>query len=210
MLKFWQNHVDLNGYTEAALVPYFAQAEQRPNIAPWQVASNENNALSGHGGRNVKGCWNLGSCGLGCPTDAKQSMQVTTISAALNLDAQLLVQTRAERFELVTGRATSLMCQNIKPNEAFAQAPYAHQAIEIIAKYSVFAGAAINSLAVLLRQGVIRLDGVHGQLGNFLVHDGLIFATRIGTNPPLSVYGTVKRLAQRLAKMQTGRDVALA
>jgi hypothetical protein len=29
--------------------------------------------------RNVKGCWNLGSCGMGCPTNAKQSMLVTTI-----------------------------------------------------------------------------------------------------------------------------------
>jgi hypothetical protein len=27
----------------------------------------------------VKGCWNLGYCGMGCPTNAKQSMLVTTL-----------------------------------------------------------------------------------------------------------------------------------
>ena len=34
--------------------------------------------------RNVKVCWNLGYCGMGCPTNAKQSMLVTTIPAALS------------------------------------------------------------------------------------------------------------------------------
>jgi hypothetical protein len=29
--------------------------------------------------RNVRGCWNLGYCGMGCATNAKQSMLVTTI-----------------------------------------------------------------------------------------------------------------------------------
>jgi hypothetical protein len=46
--------------------------------------------------RNVKGCWNLGSCGMGCPTNAKQSMLVTTIPTALDRGATLLVQTRAQ------------------------------------------------------------------------------------------------------------------
>jgi hypothetical protein len=78
-----------------ALAPYFAQAEQRLNITPWLVPPNENNDLLRRGAaklgipasaisRNVKGCWNLGSCGLGCPTNAKQSMLVTTIPAALD------------------------------------------------------------------------------------------------------------------------------
>jgi hypothetical protein len=102
-----------------ALAPYFAQAEQRLNITPWLVPPNENNDLLRRGAaklgipasaisRNVKGCWNLGSCGLGCPTNAKQSMLVTTIPAALDLGAHLLVETRAERFELANGKVTAL------------------------------------------------------------------------------------------------------
>jgi len=42
--------------------------------------------------RNVKGCYNLGSCGMGCPTNAKQSMLVTTIPFALDKGATLAGQ----------------------------------------------------------------------------------------------------------------------
>ena len=157
----------------AALAPYFAQAEKRLNIAPWQAAPNENNALLDGGARklgiqtevisrNVRGCWNLGSCGLGCPTNAKQSMLVTTIPAALDLGAQLLTQTRAEHFELANGRVTALICRNIKQNGAFAHVPYAQTAIKIIAKHYVLSGGAINSPAVLLRSGA---PDPHGRLG---------------------------------------------
>ena len=45
--------------------------------------------------RNVKGCWNLGYCGMGCPTNAKQSMLVTTIPAALARGATLVTRARA-------------------------------------------------------------------------------------------------------------------
>jgi choline dehydrogenase-like flavoprotein len=172
-LRFWQDRFGLSGYTEAALAPYFAQAERRLNIAPWQAAPNENNALLGRGARklgihaetisrNVKGCWNLGSCGLGCPTNAKQSMLVTTLPAALDLGAQLLTETRAERFELANGLVSALMCRSVKPNGASAQSPSAQAATKIIAKHYVLAGGAINSPAVLLRSGA---PDPHGRLG---------------------------------------------
>ena len=45
--------------------------------------------------RNVKGCWNLGSCGMGCPTNAKQSMLVTTLPSALQGGATLVHHLRA-------------------------------------------------------------------------------------------------------------------
>ena len=48
------------------------------------------------------------------------------------------------------------------------------------------------------------------QLENFSIHDGLLFLTRIGANPQLSVHGVVNRLAQGLAKKLTGSDVSLA
>ncbi|HEX5390456.1 MAG TPA: GMC family oxidoreductase N-terminal domain-containing protein, partial [Burkholderiaceae bacterium] len=107
-LAFWREHYGLTDLTPEAMAPYFEQAERRLNIASWHVAPNENNELLRRGAiklgvssgvirRNVKGCWNLGSCGLGCPTNAKQSMLVTTLPAALQHGARLLVQTRAER-----------------------------------------------------------------------------------------------------------------
>ncbi|MDB5928548.1 MAG: glucose-methanol-choline oxidoreductase [Polaromonas sp.] len=202
-LKFWQDHFGLADYNEGALAPYFAQAEQRLNIGPWLAAPNENNALLRRGAtrlgipaasiaRNVKGCWNLGSCGLGCPTNAKQSMLVTTIPAALDLGAQLLTETRAERFELANGRVTALICRNVAPNGALAQAAPAQAAIKIIAKHYVLAGGAINSPALLLRSGA---PDPHGRLGTrtFLhpvVMSSSIFAQKVEawSGAPQSVY----------------------
>jgi choline dehydrogenase-like flavoprotein len=172
-LTFWQDKFGLADYTVDALAPYFDQAERRLNIAPWLVAPNENNDLLRRGAarlgipaaaisRNVKGCWNLGSCGLGCPTNAKQSMLVTTIPAALDLGAQLLTETRAEKFELSNGRVTALICRSVMPNGAVAQSLPAQTAIKIVAKHYVLAGGAINSPAVLLRSGA---PDPHGRLG---------------------------------------------
>ena len=172
-LKFWQDKFGLTDYTPDALSPYFEQAERRLNIGPWLSPPNENNDLLRRGAaklgipaqaiaRNVKGCWNLGSCGMGCPTNAKQSMLVTTIPAALDKGAQLLVETRAERFELANGRVTALFCSFKVPNTAAGQQIRARAATKIVAKHYVLAGGAINSPAVLLRSGA---PDPHGTLG---------------------------------------------
>jgi choline dehydrogenase-like flavoprotein len=172
-LQFWQDRFGLTEYSVEALAPYFAQAEQRLNILPWLTAPNENNDLLRRGAarlgipaaaisRNVKGCWNLGSCGLGCPTNAKQSMLVTTIPAALDRGAQLLTEMRVERFELANGKVTALYCRPVMPNGALATAVHAQAATKIIAKHYVLAGGAINSPAVLLRSNA---PDPHGLLG---------------------------------------------
>ena len=172
-LKFWQDKFGLKDYNVDALSPYFEQAERRLNIGPWLTPPNENNDLLRRGAaklgipaqaiaRNVKGCWNLGSCGMGCPTNAKQSMLVTTIPAALDQGAQLLVETRAERFELANGRITALLCSFGVSNTAEAQQIHARSATKIIAAHYVLAAGAINSPAVLLRSGA---PDPYGRLG---------------------------------------------
>ena len=172
-LQFWQDRFGLKDYTVDALSPYFEQAERRLNIGPWLTPPNENNDLLRRGAaklgiaaqaiaRNVKGCWNLGSCGMGCPTNAKQSMLVTTLPAALDKGAQLLTETRAERFEIRNGRVAALLCHSLESKSALAQQNKAQQAIKIIAKHYVLAGGAINSPAVLLRSGA---PDPHGRLG---------------------------------------------
>ncbi len=202
-LKFWQDKFGLADYSVAALAPYFAQAEQRLNITPWLAAPNENNDLLRRGAarlgipaatisRNVKACWNIGSCGLGCPTNAKQSMLVTSIPAALDSGAQLLTETRAERFELANGRVRALVCRSVAPNGALAHAGRAQTAIKIIAKHFVLAGGAINSPAVLLRSGA---PDPHGRLGTrtFLhpvVMSSSVFAQKVEAwnGAPQSIY----------------------
>src|SRR5690554_8174979 len=48
--------------------------------------------------RNVKGCWNLGYCGVGCPTNAKQGALLTTIPGALDNNARMYHGLRAEKL----------------------------------------------------------------------------------------------------------------
>ena len=202
-LKFWQEKFGLKDYSVDALAPFFEQAERRLNILPWLVAPNENNDLLRRGAiklgisssaidRNVKGCWNLGSCGLGCPTNAKQSMLVTTIPAALDLGAVLLTETRAERFELSNGKITSLVCQFLDKKRPVAQQNSTAAAIKVIAKHYVLAGGAINSPAVLLRSGA---PDPHRRLGQrtFLhpvVMSSSVFAQKVEawSGAPQSIY----------------------
>lgn len=170
-LDYWRTHFGLQGFGNDELAPYFTQAEQRLSIGPWLTPPNENNDLLRRGAaklgipaaaiqRNVKGCWNLGSCGMGCPTNAKQSMLVTTIPAALDLGVTLLTETTADRFEFANGKATALLCFEAKPNGA--RTGRSGIATKIVAKHFVVAGGAINSPAVLLRS---QAPDPHGRLG---------------------------------------------
>ena len=170
-LKFWQDQFSLKDFTVEALEPYFKQAETRLNIETWLTSPNENNELLRRGAmklgipadtirRNVKGCYNLGSCGMGCPTNAKQSMLVTTLPFALDHGATLLVETRAERFDITNGRITGVQCIAVKPNAAPVSS--AQAATQIIAKHYVLAGGSINSPALLMRS---KAPDPHKRLG---------------------------------------------
>jgi choline dehydrogenase-like flavoprotein len=128
------------------------------NVSDWQAAPNENNALLKRGAdklgissglirRNVRGCWNLGYCGMGCPTNAKQSMLVTTIPSSLDHGAQLVTRARAERFVFRGERADELLCIGLQPDGI---APNG-RTLRLRAKHFVVAGGAINSPALLMR-----------------------------------------------------------
>ncbi|TWO70749.1 FAD-binding protein [Caenimonas sedimenti] len=170
-LAYWQEHYGLAGYGNDELAPYFAQAESRLNIGPWLTAPNENNDLLRRGAaslgipaaaiaRNVKGCWNLGSCGMGCPTNAKQSMLVTTLPAALERGATLLVETQARKLEIANGEIRALHCLPCRPNGEVPDAGTG--GTRITARHYVLAAGAINSPAVLLRS---EAPDPHGRLG---------------------------------------------
>ncbi len=157
-LAWWREHHGLAGFTPEALEPWFAQAERRLSIAPWGVAPNLNNQLLRRGAarlgiataairRNVRGCFDLGYCGMGCPTNAKQSMLVTTIPAALEAGATLLTRARAARFEISGDRIAALELEwldgaGLRPSGARTR---------VHAQHYVLAGGAINSPALLLR-----------------------------------------------------------
>jgi len=180
-LEYWQRNFGLQDLDAEALAPWFAMMERRLNILPWEIKPNENNQVLQRGAaklgiavgqisRNVTGCWNLGYCGMGCPTGAKQSMLVSTIPAALAAGAVLLTRARAERLAIFGDQVTALECVAIVANGS----PPGLRRITIRAKHYVLAAGAIGSPALLLRSGA---PDPHRRLGRrTFLHPSVISA----------------------------------
>ena len=156
-LAHWRDKHGLKTMAEATLDPWFHRMEERLGIGPWQVAPNENNDILRRGAlklgiasgairRNVRGCANLGYCGMGCPLNAKQSMLVTTIPAALDLGATLLHRARVTRLIVEGDRVIACEAHGVERNGA---APGKSRA-RIRARHFVLAAGAIGSPALLL------------------------------------------------------------
>ncbi|APC22668.1 MULTISPECIES: GMC family oxidoreductase [Pseudomonas] len=168
-LEHWAREHGVVGHSSAEMAPWFEKMEQRLGVAPWVMPPNANNDVIRKGcealgyswhviPRNVRGCWNLGYCGLGCPTNAKQSMLVTTIPATLEKGGELLYLARAERLQIKDDKVTSLQCQAM---DARCVAPTG-RTITVKAKHYVLAGGGINSPALLLRSDA---PDPHSRLG---------------------------------------------
>jgi choline dehydrogenase-like flavoprotein len=86
---------------------------------------------------------------MGCPTNAKQSMMVTTIPATLEKGGELLYLARAEKLSLSGDKVTGLQCSAMDER---CVAPTG-RTITVKARHYVLAGGGINSPALLLRSG---------------------------------------------------------
>ena len=157
-LKFWTEEMQVNGFSENEMRPWFEWVEHRYQIQDWEVSPNANNSVLETGceklgiswgkiRRNVAGCLNLGYCGTGCPTNAKQSTLVTTIPGALKEGATLISKAKAENFEIKNGKIHELKCHamNLRGNNP------GRQSLTIKARHFVLSAGAIGSPAVILR-----------------------------------------------------------
>ncbi|MGH8529144.1 MAG: GMC family oxidoreductase N-terminal domain-containing protein [Nevskiales bacterium] len=158
-LKHWAEVHEVKGHGVEEMAPWFEKSEQRLGIMPWGMPPNPNNSVLQRGAeklgwewhvipRNVRGCWNTGYCGLGCPVNAKQSMLVTTIPAALGTGAELIHHLRVQRVNFDQGRVTSLSCEALDP--VVCLKPTGAR-VEVRATHYILAGGAINTPALLLR-----------------------------------------------------------
>jgi choline dehydrogenase-like flavoprotein len=95
---------------------------------------------------------------MGCPTNAKQSMLVTTIPATLERGGELLYLTRAERLIIQKGKVLGVECQAMDER---CVAPTGHK-VTVKARHTVLAGGGINSPALLMRS---KAPDPHGRLG---------------------------------------------
>ena len=168
-LGYWAARFGLRASGPDDMAPWFAKMEARLGIAPWGAKPNANNETLAKGAaalgwrwevipRNVRGCWNLGYCGLGCPTNAKQSMLVTTIPGALAHGAQLIHKARVRQVQLQGDQVTGVVAEAL---DAEAIQPTGTR-LTVSARHTVLAGGALNTPALLLRS---RLPDPHELLG---------------------------------------------
>jgi len=160
-LNYWGQRFGLEALSPEAMAPWFEGREVRHSISPWDMEPNLNNDVLRQGceklgyswqiiPRNVKGCWNLGYCGMGCPTNAKQGALLTTIPGALDHNARLFHGLRAERLVMNQDRiealqATAMASDGITPTDV---------QVTLKAKHFVVAASAIGSPGLLLRSGL--------------------------------------------------------
>ncbi|MGB0495661.1 MAG: GMC family oxidoreductase N-terminal domain-containing protein [Kangiellaceae bacterium] len=160
-LEYWQSEFNITGLSSEDLSPYFDWAEQRLNVAKWRIPPNKNNQLLADGAkklgwslaaipRNVKGCANLGYCGMGCPINAKQSMLVSTIPSALANGAKLISRARAESIIVKGGKAVGVWLTSMNNNGQIK----AKNVTRVTAKTVVLSAGAIGSPAILLRSEI--------------------------------------------------------
>ncbi|HEX4780092.1 MAG TPA: GMC family oxidoreductase N-terminal domain-containing protein, partial [Usitatibacter sp.] len=188
-LGHWRDVLGLKTMGEAELEPWYRRAEERLSIAPWRTAPNRNNdALrigcdklgipNGLMRRDVKACANLGYCGLGCPTNAKQSMLVTTIPAALERGATLLHGARVTRLALERDRVA--WC------EAVPAAAPDNRRIRLRARHYVLAAGGIGSPAILLRS---EAPDPAGRLGRRTFLHPTVVSAALMRDPVEGFYG---------------------
>ena len=197
-LEYWAAEKSVAGLSRDELDPWFDKMEQRLNISEWAFDPNRNNGALKQGcinlgwdytviKRNVSGCWNTGYCGMGCPVNAKQSMLVTTIPAALSKGATLISRARAMNIEHHNGKVFAIKAQaldvKLQPTEV---------EITLKAKHYILAAGAIHTPTLMLRS---QVDDPYDILGKrtFLhptVLSGAIFSDAINghSGAPQSIY----------------------
>lgn len=171
VVETWRSKHGAQSVSVADLNPHWAWIEERLGIAEIPLeASNFNNRSLYEGAkklnivaaptkRNVRGCALTGSCGHGCPLDAKQSMLITLLPDAFKSGAALLSRCRADRVVYEGARAVRVECSLL---DAFGRDPTGVKAV-IKPRLVVVSGGAINSPALLLRSGTPDRSGMLGR-----------------------------------------------
>lgn len=151
------------------LEPYFERIERYLNVhAEPEDRHNPNNriildgarALGYHAqsnGRNTRDCVASGACGLGCPFDAKLSVNITYLPAAEKAGATVFADCRAERITLhgLQKRVSGIVLERstgMKKTDFTIEAPVV-----------VISGSAIHSPVLLLKSGLANASGAVGK-----------------------------------------------
>ena len=156
-LQYWQDTFGVENLLRQDLDPWFQKMEERLKISQWIMPPNANNDVLKKGcealgwewaviPRNVEGCWNIGYCGMGCPTNAKQSMLVTTLPMAMNNGATLIHSAQAHRLLIDGDTVTGVEVRPLNNDKVPTGAT-----VTVKAKTVIASGGGIQTPALLMR-----------------------------------------------------------
>lgn len=170
VLRHWEGDLGLEGCGPAAMAPHFERVEREYHVVPVSEALLGRNAKLVRRGaeklgyrsmplkRAVANCHGCGVCCFGCPSDAKQSTNVSYIPRAVALGARVLTGCRADRLLVERGRAVGVEARVVPDGPR----------VRIDADHVVLAAGTIHS-PIFLQQN--RLCRGSGQVGrNLTIH----------------------------------------
>lgn len=120
--------------------------------------------------RYERGCRGSGQCLTGCPTGAKQAMNVTYVPWALALGAHLICSCRVERILVEGGRACGVLARTVQGGAAGDRRS---QRVVLRARRAVVVAASTIQTPNLLRRSGVRACAL-GQ--HFQCHPGYAIA----------------------------------
>ncbi len=169
-LARWRKEHGLDCFTAEELAPHYGRVERMIRVQPvpdqvWgrtaRLVKKGADALGLDAqpiARNAEACRGSGVCCFGCPEDAKRSMNVSYVPAALAAGATLYTETRATELQFDGARARGVLCE-MGP----ARTP-----LRIRADAVVVAAGTVYTPLVLEPHGVGRRSGQLGK--NLSIH----------------------------------------
>ena len=176
VLKKWQLYHDLPELSEEELNLIYAHLEEylfvkradpevAGKVATTFLAGAEKLGLScGWLPRNAKECEGFGTCAFGCPSGAKQSVDVSFLPDAVKSGADIYSCCRADEIKVRDGRAVGVRGHFLDPRSG---KPTGWR-IEVESKVVVLAAGAVYSPYLLLKQGLANSSGQVGK--NLHIH----------------------------------------
>ncbi len=175
VLKRWQLDYGLWEITEEELDLYYSAVEEFLFVQkgdPEVIGRNALLFLEGarslglSGGilsRNAKECEGYGVCCFGCPSDAKQSANISYIPDAVEAGCEVYTECTVREITVRNGKATGVR-GTFSPGRGRGSGP----AIEVEAGVVVLAAGAFHTPRMLLAQGLCNSSGQVGR--NLTIH----------------------------------------
>ena len=169
----WTSTYGLSSWSPSHLKRHYEEIEKVIRVAP------ANNQVQGRSGvfferglralghdivpllRNAPQCCGSGACYLGCPTNAKLSMQLNYIPLALQAGARLYTKCCAQKIVMKRRHATEVIGQFVDKDK---KGPLLH----VKAKVIIVACGAVHSPVLLKKSGVPDISGKIGH--NLTLH----------------------------------------